>query len=632
MKKRYLLIFIGILLVVSLLMGTSYAYWMMNHKQTNENVVNSGCFSTTFTENAESAINLTNSFPMLDKDGMTTKPYEFTIQNTCDIYANYNINLELLNTTTLSHDLIKAVLNDGTPKVATYFATTNATIDGATAYTILSGGLNANESRTFNFRMWIDESATVDNAQNKGVNAKIVVVTSATNNPDLIDTLLAQYDEENTEYGLLRDNENPDIYYYKGTREQVANNYIWYGGHQWQVIEFNTKDRTLRLRTSQPITNIAFNMITWKNEEEYNNSYLMSWLKEEFYDKLPNEIKNNIINSIYNVGIETDVDSIIATNKYGLLDVEEYKRTGGADSFLDNKDYMVFPNEKTDNKLIATEKNGNLELTFSPGQFNEVLPVITIKDVNISSGLGTLKNSFVISSNKSISTSDVLIGEYISVPTSGSYCGDDNMCLFRVVKYGESALKVTLNGTLPELKNYLPDPIITKEHEIYRYVGEFVESISANYKSNDEEKIYMSRTFTSEEILAGKDNYYKNFRNDYLQSSYGLPSLTEMFSANDIDLFSGKYVGTSNIFTDSSVIENFVSNVDENIYADGNYSMYSLMNKCGHYDNSGYINFNGYSSGNSIDVEILVRPVMHLKYDLEFTGGSGTAQDPYTLD
>lgn len=56
------------------------------------------------------------------------------------------------------------------------------------------------------------------------------------------------------------------------------------------------------------------------------------------------------------------------------------------------------------------------------------------------------------------------------------------------------------------------------------------------------------------------------------------------------------------------------------------------MNKDGHYNNPSYINANGLSSGNPIENEYLVRPVMHLKYNLSFTGGSGTAQDPYTLD
>ena len=41
---------------------------------------------------------------------------------------------------------------------------------------------------------------------------------------------------------------------------------------------------------------------------------------------------------------------------------------------------------------------------------------------------------------------------------------------------------------------------------------------------------------------------------------------------------------------------------------------------------------NDYSSANPMENEYLVRPVMYLKYDLKFTGGSGTAQDPYTLD
>ena len=88
MNKKYLLVFLGILLSIALLLGSSYAYWMMSHTQTNDNIVSSGCFSTSFTEVEDSAINLTSAFPMTDEDGMKTTPYEFTITNTCDTYAS----------------------------------------------------------------------------------------------------------------------------------------------------------------------------------------------------------------------------------------------------------------------------------------------------------------------------------------------------------------------------------------------------------------------------------------------------------------------------------------------------------------------------------------------------------------
>ena len=217
MNKKYILIAIGFLLIISLIISGSYAYWMMTRQQTNENIVNTGCFSTSFTELENSAINLTNAFPMTDEDGMKTTPYEFTITNTCDTYASYNINLEILNTTTLSHDLIKAVIDDNTPKVATEYESTTATIDGATSYVLLSGGLESEESKTFNLRMWIDESGTLENSQNKIINAKILAVTAAADVP----LTLARFITTKIYTGYDGDN---DLYYHDGTGDYMNAN------------------------------------------------------------------------------------------------------------------------------------------------------------------------------------------------------------------------------------------------------------------------------------------------------------------------------------------------------------------------------------------------------------------------
>ncbi len=75
-------------------------------------------------------------------------------------------------------------------------------------------------------------------------------------NPNsLINKLLSQYNGSNT-VGLLKDTTNSNVYYYKGTNDEVANNYLWYGGHHWRVIEFDTLANSLTLITQQPLTTI----------------------------------------------------------------------------------------------------------------------------------------------------------------------------------------------------------------------------------------------------------------------------------------------------------------------------------------------------------------------------------------
>ena len=283
MKNKYLVIVVGTLLVISLMVGASYAYWMMTKSQTNENIVNTGCFSTSFTEIEGLAINLTSAFPMTDEDGVTTKPYEFTITNTCDTYVNYNINLEILNTTTLSRDLIKVVINDGTPKVVTDYPSVSSTIEGANSYELLSGGLDAEESKAFNFRMWINESGTLENSQNKIVSAKIVVATSAADAPASV-----YISNLNTE-SIVKDDLTGDVRYIGSN----PNNYVFFNNELWRIIGvFETRisynGQTEKL--IKIIRNDSIGNYSWDSSElNVNNGYgINEWSQSDVMNLLNN--------------------------------------------------------------------------------------------------------------------------------------------------------------------------------------------------------------------------------------------------------------------------------------------------------------------------------------------------------
>src|SRR5574344_891069 len=177
-KKMLLVIVIGILLVGSLVIGTSYSIWTINKTQTTANNLNSGCFSTTFTD--QNNISLTNQFPINDVSGLALSPYSFTITNTCTLGSTYQVDLETLSTTTASPQFIKTSFNSGTPTLLNSYSTTDTTISGATAaYKIQTGYLAPSASVTYTLRLWVTESATTDDMANKIFDSKIVVVTAA---------------------------------------------------------------------------------------------------------------------------------------------------------------------------------------------------------------------------------------------------------------------------------------------------------------------------------------------------------------------------------------------------------------------------------------------------------------------
>ena len=428
----------------------------------------------------------------------------------------------------------------------------------------------------------------------------------------LIETLLEQYSLENTT-GLVKDATNENLYYYTGTNEEVANNFLWYGGHQWRVLEFDTNAKTLTLITQQPLTTIYPSNAVWTTKETYESSYINQWLNEYFWNSLDSSIQNNILDSTFNIGIYTDVDEITTIQKVGLLEENQYKRAGEADSYLDIKDYWWLGNRYDSTNIRRVNINGDLDkLTFA--SLEGIRPIIKIFDLNIIGGDGTLTNNYR-TATKAVNTNDVQVGEYINVPYSGgdNACGSDNMCTFRVVSKDNDSIKVVLNGLLPSGSKIGSSPIITTSSTIYTPLNSFANNISNNYRYI-ENKVFYRGDYPS------SATNYKDVQDETLQASVGLPTVGEMFSGNDIDL--SNPANGAKIFVDVNTIENSSAS-----------GWYWTMNRYNSENGGRSSDYNGGLGGNSASYYSFgVRPVIFLKNNLTFTGGDGTPQNPYTLD
>ena len=425
----------------------------------------------------------------------------------------------------------------------------------------------------------------------------------------LIEILLEQYSPDNTT-GLVQDETNSNIYYYTGTNEEVSNNYLWYGGHHWRVVEFDTDADTLLLISQQPLTSIQPASAVWDTKEEYEASYINTWLNDYFYNSLDSSVQNSIISNTFNVGIYTDVDEITTTQKVGLLDEEQYTRAGGQDSYLDIEDFWWLGNRYSSSYVRFVSNIGHMS-NISPSSSNGARAVIKISNITITGGNGTLESNYE-AGNKATNTSDIQVGEYINVPYSGSdnACGDDNKCTFRVVSKDSDSIKVVLNGLLPTTSAYGDTVTITTSHTIYTPLNTFANNISSEYRYTG------NKTFYIGDYPSGAN--YKDVQDETLSANVGLPTVGEMFSGNDIDL------GTSSTktFVNVATIENPTVS-----------SYYWLMNR---YSSSIVYNgnLNGNLNGNSPSFSNGARAVIYLKSGssaLTFTGGEGTAESPYNL-
>ena len=427
---------------------------------------------------------------------------------------------------------------------------------------------------------------------------------------NLISTLLEQYQEGN-EVGLVKDETNPNLYYYTGTNEEVANNFLWYGGHQWRVLEFDIEAKTLTLITQQPLTSIQPASAVWESKEAHESSYINTWLNDYFWNSLNSSIQNNILASTFNIGIYTDVDEITTTQKVGLLDEDQYKRAGEADSFLDIKDYFWLGNRHGSSYVRHVNHIGNLNGSGPSGSYG-VRAVIKISDITIiEDSDGTIASSYRIA-NKATNTNNVQVGEYINVPYSGSdnACGDDNMCTFRVVSKDNDSIKVALNGLLSTTSQWADNANynITTNDLIYTNVlNGFIENIDSKYITMGTYGVGMYES----------GNSYAVPQSTTITASIGLPTVGEMFSGNDIEVTTG-----SKKFVDVNTIENpFVS------------AYYWTMNRY----SSSYVRevySNGTLSYSNPPLSHGIRAVIYLKSGtstITFSTGEGTPNSPYVL-
>ena len=180
-NKKIILSILGILLVFSILIGLSYAYWLTTNSQENSNIAKAGCFDTQFIENSD-AIKLDSIYPISDSQGTKLTPFSFTIKNTCNYDANYQINLETISST-LKLKNIRVKLSTYDSNLLTNFNTNTKVLESTDSRLLTSGTLNSGSSKTFELRVWLDKDTTLDDINNtvdadNSWEGKITVITA----------------------------------------------------------------------------------------------------------------------------------------------------------------------------------------------------------------------------------------------------------------------------------------------------------------------------------------------------------------------------------------------------------------------------------------------------------------------
>ena len=186
--KKVILLILGLMLSLCFFIAISYAFWLKENIQDIKNIANSGCFNLSLTEET-SAININNLYPIKDEESTNLTPYTFTLKNTCNYNAYYEINLETLADTNIDLKFLKASLNNNNPKLISEFPQTSKIIDNAlSSNKLLSGYLSPGKSATYSLRIWMSYDTTLDDVRNDGTDmwqGKITIKSSYISNETL---------------------------------------------------------------------------------------------------------------------------------------------------------------------------------------------------------------------------------------------------------------------------------------------------------------------------------------------------------------------------------------------------------------------------------------------------------------
>ena len=275
-KENKIKIYTGVLITVVCIIGISYAWFRLYLRQSENNKIASrNCFSTSLTEDS-AKIDLVDAVSMYDEEGLEETPFTFTIKNNCSGYVKAYITIDSQyrdssSSSYLKDNFVKVNLSPkGTTNSPSVVLTDKNLIDldnNRKGYLIVDAGLNSNEERSFDLRIWIDSETTTSDGLNKTWLGKIVVVTQASNfaSPDGWNgakdgTLLAAIKRDNnvgeplttpgaeisadTEAVLASTQDDYGTsYYFRGA---VTNNFVEYANMCWRIVKV-TGDGSIKL-------------------------------------------------------------------------------------------------------------------------------------------------------------------------------------------------------------------------------------------------------------------------------------------------------------------------------------------------------------------------------------------------
>ena len=653
-NKKILLIVLGILLILSLLVGVSYAYYMVTASQTNKNSLASSCISISLT-NEKNDITLNNAYPITNSEGKKLTPYQFSITNTCNIFISYNVNLEMLEGTNLSTDYIKTMVNSEAPYILSSLDSASTTIDKSTeSRTLAQGSLGSGDSVDYALRLWMDENTPLnDDTQDKSLISKIVVVAQpSTYKPSdyattLHDAILVnefQVKKPDNAISKIAAKETPDF-------SKTAPIIVWQEKHETTNTDLNIDMPDISLVGNASLGGQNLNadstkvrLSTGYTFDSEKGQYVMTDSKLYSADEL--EAIDFSSTTYYVEGGGTNISSSNVLSSY----------TSSSSTYL----YKV-TSVTTSNVGTANTNSYRIRYAFKTNRYTET----ELESDKSDKGLYTAQDDYGISYyyRGNVSNNNVYFaGAYwkiIRINGDGTirllYNGTKVNAKGGDTQYGTSAFNSTITdpayvgymygttaGVIGSRENNLANG---KDSNIKTKVDEFYDKYIVS--NNLQDYIADSGFCGDRSITNGGDGYSTTLTTQYgafsrLTSSIKSPVLTCPDKEHDLYTVdsskgNGALINSIGLMTaDEAAMAGMVNdylNTLSYVYTGAWYwtmspSYFSHSNSTSNVWNVGGT---GGFGGNWVASGRGVRPVINLEVDVEISGGIGTLNDPYVI-
>lgn len=164
-KKQVKMLALVIVMTCIVLIGTSYAWFIVSRESVKQVSVVAGTLDLSYNDSTGNTITLVDQVPISDEDGLTSTGYTFEIRNTGNIETEYSIYLDNVDLASgevrLDDRYVKYSLtkNNATPSISLVNGLTNGVLD--------SGKLGVGITNTYTLRVWLDENNFNSDATSK---------------------------------------------------------------------------------------------------------------------------------------------------------------------------------------------------------------------------------------------------------------------------------------------------------------------------------------------------------------------------------------------------------------------------------------------------------------------------------